>query len=71
MDKLVGADRMATVTQISTQNSCGEQKSITKCTTRCMLRVDGLQLQKTIVGSTPVSQNKKIEAADSWKHSLV
>ena len=38
MDRLVGADSEATVTQITSLYSCGEQKSISECTTRGTLR---------------------------------
>jgi len=59
MDRLVGADRKSMVTQITTLYNCGEQKSIN----RSNLEVAGLQQQKTMSGSTPVSQEQKPEAS--------
>ena len=52
----------ATVTQITTLYNCGEQKSLRMHNT-LNLEVDGLQQQKTMLGSTSVSKEQKAEAA--------
>ncbi|MCI4377176.1 hypothetical protein PGIGA_G00200800 [Pangasianodon gigas] len=57
MARLVQTDRKATVTQITTLYSCGEQDSISEHTTRLNLEADGLQQQKTTSDSTPILAN--------------
>ena len=59
MARVVRADRKATVTQITTLYNCGEQKSMHNTSNP---GADGLQQQKTILGSSSVSQEQKAEA---------
>uniref|UniRef100_A0A3B4U4K4 Uncharacterized protein n=1 Tax=Seriola dumerili TaxID=41447 RepID=A0A3B4U4K4_SERDU len=72
VQRMVGADRMATVAQITTLYKWGEQKSISKRLQT--LRWMGYNKETSMSGSTPVSQEQKsdtaVETGSPELHSL-
>lgn len=62
MDRLVSADRRATVTQITTVYNCGEWKNHLRTHNTSDFEADGLQQQKATAGSAPVRQGQESEA---------
>ena len=66
MFRLVRAERKATVTQITTLNNCGEQKSISECTTRRTLRFHFCQLRTEAAMGTDSS--KLTKTVEDWKN---
>ena len=68
MARLVRPDRKATVTLITTRYNCGEQKSISECTTRRTLWRMGYNSRRPRQVSLPSAKNRKLRLQWAQAH---